>query len=67
LKYKFTTKNEQQAKRLLLANNLAFVVWELGVNGRSQFKHNENYTAEDLMQHFFTILEEHHINIDELA
>jgi len=65
MKMKITTKDKQEMKRLLKADDMASFIWELVHNGWREFKHTD-YEYEKAWEKINELLEEHDINIDEL-
>ena len=65
MKMKITTKDKQEMKRLLKADDMASFIWELVHNGWREFKHTD-YEYEKAWEKIKELLEEHDINIDEL-
>jgi hypothetical protein len=65
MKYTFETEDEDEAKRLTMANNMASFIWELVHNGWREFKHTD-YEYEKAWEKINVLLEEHGINIDSI-
>lgn len=65
MKMKITTKDKQEMKRLLKADDMASFIWELVHNGWREFKYTD-YEYEKAWEKINELLEEHDINIDEL-
>jgi len=65
MKITITTKDEQQAKRLLKANDMACFIFNLQNNLWRQFKHTD-YDFEPYQKAIVESLESHGIDIDQL-
>lgn len=58
-------EDEQELKRYVKANDMANFIWELVHNGWRDFKHTD-YDYEKAWGKIRDLLEEHHIDIDDL-
>lgn len=65
MKTTFQTEDSQETKRLAKANDMAAFIWELVHNGWRDFKHTD-YDYEKAWNKIHQLLEEHHIDIDDL-
>ena len=65
MKFKVTTKNEQEAKRLAKATDMASFIWELVNNGYRGLKHID-YDYAPAWKKIHELLDEHNIDIDDL-
>lgn len=67
MKYTFTTKDPIEAKRLAKALDMAIVIHEFTRNTMRGFKHRaEEPTADEVMAAFYDLLENMHIDIDDI-
>ena len=65
MKAKFKSKNATEIKRIAKADDMAMFIWELVHNGWREFKHTD-YDYEKSWEKINSLLEEHHIDINDL-
>jgi hypothetical protein len=65
MKYTFETNDENEAKQLVKAKDMAYFIWELVHNGWRDFKHTD-HDWERSWQQINKLLEQHNINIDDI-
>lgn len=61
----FESEDSQEIKRLAKSEDMAFFIWELVHNGWRDFKHTD-YDYQRAWTKIHELLEEHHIDIDDL-
>ena len=66
MKFIVKTKNQQEAKRLAKADDMAAFIWQLVHNGWREFKHTD-YDYEPAWDKIRELLDEHNIDIDDLT
>jgi uncharacterized lipoprotein len=65
MKYTFETNDENEAKQLVKAKDMASFIWELVHNGWREFKHTD-HDWERSWQQINKLLDQHNINIDDI-
>lgn len=61
----FKSKEPNEIKRLSKADDMAAFIWELVHNGWRDFKHTD-YDYKTAWKKIHELLEEHHIDIDDI-
>lgn len=66
MKAVFILEDQAEIKRLVKSDDMANFIWELVVNGWRDFKHTD-YDYRPAWEKINKLLEEYHIDVDELA
>ena len=66
MKAVFTSEDPVEIRRIAKADDMANFIWELVMNGWRDFKHTD-YDYRPAWEKINKLLEDYHIDVDELA
>jgi len=59
-------EDRQELERTMYSLNMASFIFEVLMNGKRHFKHDEKATIDDVFQYLWEVAEENKIDIDNL-
>lgn len=67
IKYDLSDRDDAMAlQRAMYSLDMAAYIFEILMNGKRHFKHNENATIDDVFEYLWEQAREHKIDIDKL-
>ena len=67
IKYDLSDPDDRKAlERAIYSLDMACYIFEVLINGKTRFKHNEDATVDDVFEYLWQQAKEHNIDVDKL-